>query len=601
MSKSNNLTDFLTDVANAIREKKRVSGEINPQNFSEEIKGIKTEAKLEEQSVKYTSNGKRTVTPTNGKDGLSKITIDVAVPTSGSTDYKIQSKDNVIVTENNKETKIYPDSNYDYMDEVIVTTAIPMQEKSVIYNDNVSGAVIKADSGYGGLSTVTVDVNVPMQDSKSQNITTAGSTTITPSSGYKAMKKVVVTPVLESKSDTIKNNGTYSFTPSSGKCGLSEVTVNVDVPTSGGGESIVVKESEPKDVNFYDYDGTLLHSYTKAEAQALTALPPVPSAPEGLDLLPDSGTWNYTLDEIQELGGMCDVGAMYVSSNPYVTLVIETPYDGFTARFMIKSSLGNADVNWGDGISSQVGGQDSYFKHTYEKAGRYTISYRCQNANATVTLGTQTNTTICGDKTNTSTYDYVRTSCLVGVIIGEKCGIQVAGHSFAYSGLRFCILSSKVLSIPQYTFQYCSQLKHITLPKSCSLGGNAFVYSGLKTISLGPEGGAGVAMGSNLFSSAMGLRRIVIPRHTSSELTLANFANTHGLTTMVIRRGWNFTGALTFRSLNLLDLSDYTTPPTLGSTLTLPASCKIFVKSGLLSDFQSASNWSSHSSKFVGV
>jgi hypothetical protein len=40
MSKENNLTDFLTDVADAIREKKGTSEKINPQDFSEEIRGI---------------------------------------------------------------------------------------------------------------------------------------------------------------------------------------------------------------------------------------------------------------------------------------------------------------------------------------------------------------------------------------------------------------------------------------------------------------------------------------------------------------------------------------------------------------------------------
>lgn len=42
MSKENNLTDFLTDVADAIREKKGTTDKINPQDFSDEIKGIKT-------------------------------------------------------------------------------------------------------------------------------------------------------------------------------------------------------------------------------------------------------------------------------------------------------------------------------------------------------------------------------------------------------------------------------------------------------------------------------------------------------------------------------------------------------------------------------
>ena len=40
MAKNNNLKDFLTDVADAIREKKGTTDKINPQNFSDEIKNI---------------------------------------------------------------------------------------------------------------------------------------------------------------------------------------------------------------------------------------------------------------------------------------------------------------------------------------------------------------------------------------------------------------------------------------------------------------------------------------------------------------------------------------------------------------------------------
>lgn len=42
MSKQDNLTDFLTDVADAIREKKGSSEKINPQNFSNEIRSIES-------------------------------------------------------------------------------------------------------------------------------------------------------------------------------------------------------------------------------------------------------------------------------------------------------------------------------------------------------------------------------------------------------------------------------------------------------------------------------------------------------------------------------------------------------------------------------
>lgn len=45
MSKGNNLTDFLTDVANAIRNKKGSTATINPQNFSAEIRSIQGDIK----------------------------------------------------------------------------------------------------------------------------------------------------------------------------------------------------------------------------------------------------------------------------------------------------------------------------------------------------------------------------------------------------------------------------------------------------------------------------------------------------------------------------------------------------------------------------
>ena len=42
MAKNNNLTDFTTDIANALRVKKNIVGLINPQNFSSEIASIET-------------------------------------------------------------------------------------------------------------------------------------------------------------------------------------------------------------------------------------------------------------------------------------------------------------------------------------------------------------------------------------------------------------------------------------------------------------------------------------------------------------------------------------------------------------------------------
>ena len=57
MSKSNNLTDFLTGVANAIRAKKGTSALINPQDFESEIASIGGGGGLEKYHIVQTING----------------------------------------------------------------------------------------------------------------------------------------------------------------------------------------------------------------------------------------------------------------------------------------------------------------------------------------------------------------------------------------------------------------------------------------------------------------------------------------------------------------------------------------------------------------
>ena len=78
MSKQNNLTDFLTSVADAIRAKKGTTALINPQNFESEIGSISTAKEEQEKSVAITENGTTEVLPDDGK-ALSKVTVTVNV------------------------------------------------------------------------------------------------------------------------------------------------------------------------------------------------------------------------------------------------------------------------------------------------------------------------------------------------------------------------------------------------------------------------------------------------------------------------------------------------------------------------------------------
>jgi hypothetical protein len=106
-----------------------------------------------------------------------------------------------------------------------------------------------------------------------------------------------------------------------------------------------IPTAEWNDVNFYDYDGTILYSYTWDEFVAKNEMPPLPTHHDGLTCQ----EWNYTLEEVLEQGGRCDVGATYIPSNGRTQIYIEVP-NNFEISFNIIPTVANdVIVYWGDG------------------------------------------------------------------------------------------------------------------------------------------------------------------------------------------------------------------------------------------------------------
>lgn len=155
MAKNNNLTDFLTGVADAIRRKRGTTGKINPQNFEEEISGIPTRKPEEEKTVTpfFPGGENQLILPTDGKV-MSKVTIEKPsalirsnirnnVMISGVVgtlqERKPEQSKSVTITENGS-TQIFPDSGKT-LSRVIITT-------------NVSGG---GGGGGGGGYTVYFD------------------------------------------------------------------------------------------------------------------------------------------------------------------------------------------------------------------------------------------------------------------------------------------------------------------------------------------------------------------------------------------------------------------------------------------------------------
>lgn len=125
------------------------------------------------------------------------------------------------------------------------------------------------------------------------------------------------------------------------------------------------------DVNFYDYDGTILYSYTWDEFVAKNEIPPLPNREsEGLTCQ----EWNYTLEEVLEQGGRCDVGATYIPTNGRTQIYIEVS-NNFEISFNITPTVADDVVMyWGDNTLDNLSEVKTYtITHTYENSGIYCI------------------------------------------------------------------------------------------------------------------------------------------------------------------------------------------------------------------------------------
>jgi len=213
MAKTNNLTDFLTDVAGAIRAKKGTTGTINPQDFSSEIASIST-GKEEVELTATPSASQQVFTPDEGKV-YSKVTVQ----------------------------------------------AVPQETKTV--TPTASAQNVTPSSGKF-LSRVTVSA-VP---SESKTVTPTKSVqTVTPSSG-KWLSSVTVNAIPDeyiqpSGTQQIVENGTYDVTD--------KASVVVDVPSTGGVEEVATSSAmdallvEANVGKYYKFTGTTDDNYTNGD------------------------------------------------------------------------------------------------------------------------------------------------------------------------------------------------------------------------------------------------------------------------------------------------------------------------------------------------
>lgn len=282
------------------------------------------------------------------------------------------------------------------------------------------------------------------------------------------------------------------------------------------------KDIPKKDVCFYDYDGTRVYSYTKAEFLGLTELPANP-AHTGLT----AQGWNWSLSDAKEYVqkyDVLDIGQMYITDDGKTRLYVEIDHTAnLTAHINYVQSAGSiVTVNWGDGTEEtsemeSVPGGNVAKSHTYAAEGNYVITLDVSEGTIKLGTGSGSGTTLLSVGGTANTLFYQGTTgritgkdALVAVEIGANV-TDIGGGAFAYTtNLKYITIPNGLTMIRDIAFYACLNLKAVVIPSGVTRVGNmqhGYNHE-LKVLCL-PNGIATV--GSAAFKCCTILERLCIP------------------------------------------------------------------------------------------
>lgn len=333
----------------------------------------------------------------------------------------------------------------------------------------------------------------------------------------------------------------------------------------GEGGSIV-----EKDVNFFDYDGTLVASYTKSEFLALNEMPTNPSH-TGLV----AQGWNWSLADAKEYVtnyGVLDIGQTYTTESGNSEFDVEvTAKTGLTVTC---NMIGNKD--WGDGVTS------AGYTHTYSTAGKYTIT--------------------CDGTSHNGSYIFASSSGTapqypIAVRMTKVANLPNYAFNNCYS-LKYATISNDITSLGSYVFNNCRSLRAVVLPSTITTmsNGNFSNCYCLERLCLSKNSLGGSAT-SYMCSYCYNLKRLVIP---PSAINLYGYflQNCFDLTRVVVPATVTTIANNTFSNssgITEYDFRSYTAVPTLssaGAFSNISFICKMIVPDDLYNDWIAASNWS---------
>lgn len=227
------------------------------------------------------------------------------------------------------------------------------------------------------------------------------------------------------------------------------------------------QEVEEKDINFYDFDGTLVESWTFAEAADKVALPEQPNHTQdtwhGVDAGLIADGWNWTLEEIKQQKYRTDVGALYKPVYGGSQIFIYLPQDSPSLTVGINTYDQFGFLDWGDGNIDQ-GIWSGYHDHihTYEQPGYYAITY--ENAFSFPSI-------INGYQRGVFKMAYAGNKLLDDAISLEKVAFSAVAsvsynvdHRHAMPYLKYMTFTRNSPTGGGYMFEMAIGFEHISLP-----------------------------------------------------------------------------------------------------------------------------------------
>lgn len=326
--------------------------------------------------------------------------------------------------------------------------------------------------------------------------------------------------------------------------GDSVVIVTESSGGSGGSGDDNINIVHKKDVNFYDYDGTLLHSYTIDEVKHLTKLPELP---EQKGLICQG--WNWSLNDIKAHNRAVDVGATYITDDGKTRIYVTLP-EGMTSPKLWFALNGTVTVDWGDGdeLDTFTGTSTSKMmmtaNHNYAKPGDYVITLTTVGNLEFRGSGNGSNILSYSENNNDKKNAYAL--FIRKIEIGEnltQIGSNAFGHCYS---LEHVTIPNGVTSISSYAFYYCHSLKHVTIPNGVTIIPNC-IFDQCYSLERVTIPNSVTTIGEKAFMQCKNIVDISIP-NSVTVLGVNAFGGCESLTSTVIPDGVTILNNYTFQA-----------------------------------------------------